>query len=274
MTPTANEPTDNTTVELEAGLARVTIDLAAGGRIAQIEVRGQPLLWPGPAPAIGWGSYPMAPWVGRVRNGRFDFGGTPYELTLNHVDEDGTEHSIHGTVFDAPWTLDHVNDSAAELHCELTPTAWPFGGTARQSITLTDTSVRCELSVESDGDPFPAAVGWHPWFLKPDHLDFRPTAMYRRDGIGLPAADLVEPVPGPWDDTFLNTEPVTLRYADRTIAAMVTVTSDCDHWVVYDQPTFATCVEPQSGPPDALTMQPRLVTSEEPLRRWMQISWD
>ena len=92
--------------ELRAGDASVTIDLLAGGRIAQIEVSGQPLLWAGPAPAIGWGSYPMAPWVGRIRNGRFDVDGTSYQLALNHIDDDGSQHAIHGTVFDTPWRLD------------------------------------------------------------------------------------------------------------------------------------------------------------------------
>jgi aldose 1-epimerase len=261
------------TTELSAGDVRVSIDLAAGGRIAQIDVAGQPLLWAGPAAAIGWGSYPMAPWVGRLRHGRFEFGGTAHQLALNHTDDDGTSHAIHGTVFDAAWTLDRSDVTTARLHCTLSAAGWPFGGTARQSISLTESSVRCELSVETDDRPFPAAVGWHPWFRKPDRLSFHPTAMYQRGGIGLPTAELVAPASGPWDDTFLNTRPVGLHYGDRTIASTVTVTSDCDHWVVYDQPSFATCVEPQSGPPDALTMRPRLVTADAALDRWMEIAW-
>ena len=30
------------------------------------------------------------------------------------------------------------------------------------------------------------------------------------------------------------------------------MTSTCDHVVLYDQPRHAICVEPQTGPPDAL----------------------
>jgi aldose 1-epimerase len=261
------------TAELRAGNAVVTIDVDRGGRLAQIEVGGQPLLWNAPGPAIGWGSYPMAPWVGRVRNGRFTFDGVDHELAINHTDDDGTSHAIHGTVFDTTWTVDQTDTTTATLHADLGRHGWPFGGVARQTIALDASGVRCQLSVESSRQPFPAAIGWHPWFLKPGRLDFRPAAMFRRDGIGLPTADLVEPVTGPWDDTFLNTEPVSLHYPDRVAASTVTVTSDCDHWVVYDQPTYATCVEPQSGPPDALTMQPRLVTTSTPLRRWMRITW-
>src|SRR6187402_2841826 len=117
----ASQPMERSpeTTELRAGDVRVTIDLEAGGRIAQIDVAGQPLLWAGPAAAIGWGSYPMAPWVGRLRHGRFEFGGTTYHLALNHTDDEGTSHAIHGTVFDAAWTLDRSDDTTAHLHCTL-----------------------------------------------------------------------------------------------------------------------------------------------------------
>jgi aldose 1-epimerase len=265
------QPSSGTT-ELRARGVRVVIDVEMGGRIAQIEVDGQPLLWTRPAAAVGWGSYPMAPWAGRLRGGRFEFAGAAHQLDLNHVDEDGTRHAIHGTVFASPWTVDDGDHTTIRLHSPLQRSGWPFGGVARQTITATGSSVRCELSVESTGDAFPAAIGWHPWFLEPDRLTFTPSEMYRRDGIGLPTAELVDPLPGPWDDTFLNTDPVVLHY-DRSAASTVAVSSDCDHWVVYDQPAYATCVEPQSGPPDALSMRPELVTPGTPLHRWMDISW-
>ena len=88
------------------------------------------------AGAIGWGSYPMAPWAGRLRDGRFAFDGTTHQLPLNHTDEDGTRHAIHGTVFDAEWTVDEVGPDAITLHCPLdTVPGWPFAGTARQTIS-------------------------------------------------------------------------------------------------------------------------------------------
>ena len=56
-------------------------------------------------------------------------------------------------------------------------------------------------------------------------------------------------------------------------AATVRVESGCDHWVVFDVPTEATCVEPQSGPPDAFNLTPHVVTPETPLTRSATISW-
>jgi aldose 1-epimerase len=116
-------------------------------------------------------------------------------------------------------------------------------------------------------------VGWHPWFVKPDRLDFSPTAMYVRDDIGLPTGELIEPPSGRWDDCFINERPVVMHY-ERLVAPAITVASeDCDHWVVYDMPDATTCVEPQSGPPDAATIRPEVVASGRPLRHTMTIGW-
>lgn len=272
-------------IELRSGDVVVTIEPGAGGRIGQIAVGPQPLLCDDrSAGAIGWGSYPMAPWAGRLRDGRFTFAGTTHQLALNHTDEDGTRHAIHGTVFDAQWTVEAVGADAITLRCPLDAAVlWPFGGTARQTISVDHDRLTCELRVEADGDPFPASIGWHPWFRKPDRLTFEPDGMYERGDIGLPRATLVPPVAGPWDDCFVNHKPVTLHYDARerdardrdarSAATAVTVTSDCDHWVVYDQPAHATCVEPQSGPPDALNVAPVLVTPGHPLARTMTIAW-
>ena len=90
--------------------------------------------------------------------------------------------------------------------------------------------------------------------------------------IGLPTGELVGPSAPPWDDCFVNTAPVVLHY-HRDWVPRVTITSDCDHYVVYDEPTHATCVEPQSGPPDSPTIRPRLITPGHPLERSMTIGW-
>lgn len=236
--------------------------------------------------SLAWGSYPMAPWAGRIRHGRFRYRGTDHELRLNQQDGPDADperrHAMHGTVFDTAWRVDEQTETSATMSCSLTQpgSGWALGGTARQTIEILDGQVRCDLSIETDhasdasgaDRPFLGEIGWHPWFRKPASVTFHPDAMYERDAIGLPTGHLVEPSTGPWDDCFVNTSPVTLHY-ERDIAPDVTVSSDCDHWVVYDEPAHATCVEPQSGPPDAFTIRPRLVTAHHPLRRTMNISW-
>jgi aldose 1-epimerase len=272
-------PTIDVPVVLHSGEATAMLHPAAGGRIGQIEVAGQRLLVDVPATdahPTSWGSFPMAPWVGRIRRGQFEFDGTQHQLELNHVDGDGgtaRTHSIHGTVFTRSWTIDEQSDTTIAMSCRLAGALdWPFGGSAHQHVELRADRLRCELWLDADDDVFPAEIGWHPWFRKPDRLDITPTAMYRRDEFGLPTGELVEPSAGPWDDCFVNVDAVRLTY-DRVAAPTVTVAADCDHWVIFDEPTEATCVEPQSGPPDAFNLGAHLVTPSNPLRRTMTIAW-
>jgi len=266
-------------VHLSAGDVSVIVAPTAGGRIGQISVAGEPLLVDMAADnghPMAWGSFPMAPWVGRIRAGRFAFDGIDHQLEMNHVDANGGPghaHSIHGTTFTRSWSIVDQTTTAIGMWCSLAGALdWPFGGTAHQRIEVGGERVRCELWIDSNDGRFPAELGWHPWFRKPDRLEFSPTQMYERDEFGLPTGELVEPREGPWDDCFINTEPVVLHY-DRTVAPEVTVTADCDHWVVYDRPSDATCAEPQSGPPDAFNLRPNIVAPGSPLVRTMTIAW-
>src|SRR3546814_16474811 len=71
-----------------------------------------------------------------------------------------------------------------------------------------------------------------------------------RDSDGLPLGPLDPPPPhGPWDDCFTGlTWPIGLTWPG---ALSLSLTSTCDHVVLYDQQPHAICVEPQSGPPAA-----------------------
>jgi len=289
-------PRSDTAVPLDVPVEMtVDVDVAHGGRIAQIMVGGTPLLVDPPTvadladqsiEAVHWGSYPMAPWAGRVRGGRFRYFDTEHELRRNQDDSgtgaSGRQHAMHGTVLDVSWTVDEQHAGALAMSCPLDQpgAGWPFGGVAHQRIEVSASQLRCDLSVtvghdanaQAEVSSFPAEIGWHPWWRKPASLTFHPDAMYERDRVGLPTGQLVAPTAGPWDDCFVNTAPVTLHY-DRDEVREVTLSSDCDHWVVYDEPEHATCVEPQSGPPNAFNLRPQIVTGTHPLRRTMIVSW-
>jgi aldose 1-epimerase len=281
VTTSSPDPTEPTVA--------VDVDLANGGRLAQITVSDLPLLTDVPdslnpdVDTFGWGSYPMAPWAGRLRGGRFRWFNADHRLRLNH-DDSGVgaadhQHAMHGTVLDAAWIIDEQTESTVTISCPLDQpdSGWTLGGVAHQRIEVFDRQLRCDLSVTVSAHsdhalPFPAEIGWHPWWRKPDSLSFHPDAMYERDTVGLPTGQLVAPSAPPWDDCFVNTAPVTLHY-DRPLVPNVTLSSDCDHWVVYDHPRRATCVEPQSGPPNAFNMRSQIVTATRPLRRTMTVGW-
>lgn len=260
-------------IELRVGGAGCTVSPEDGGRVAQLTIDGHQLLvaehHDGAADAVAWGSYPMAPWAGRVRDGQFEFDGNTYQLEINHA-----PHAIHGTVFTAAWSVNELDERSVTMSCALGD-HWPFGGVAHQRIELLADRVVCRLGVTADDLAMPAQVGWHPWFVKPDAATVSFARMYRRDDTHIPTGELIPTPIGPWDDCFVEMlEPVGLRWGE--LAA--NVASDCSCWVVFDQLAHATCVEPQSGPPNGFNqagVAGAFVRLEpgQTLERTMTITW-
>ena len=73
-------PDGASTLVLEAGDARATILPGDGGRIGSLVVGDHELLVTGDPDRMRWGSYPMAPFAGRIRHGRFTFRGIEHRL--------------------------------------------------------------------------------------------------------------------------------------------------------------------------------------------------
>jgi aldose 1-epimerase len=253
-------------IELRAGTAVCTVSPTEGGRVATLNTGSTDLIvGPDPSlPATGWGSFPMVPWAGRIRNGRFTFDGVEYSMPINFA-----PHAIHGTGFEQSWDVAASDATSVALTCRL---QWELGGESEQLIQLTDQSLTCTLAVRAGDRPMPCSLGWHPWFVKPEHVDLRFERMYLRDDDYITDGRFVSPPPPPpWDDCFagpLATPRLRIGGVD------VSISSECDYWVVYDMPAYATCVEPQTALPDAFNSDgaARLEPGDE-LRRTMTITW-
>ena len=248
---------------LSAGEATVRLD-PHGGRLASLTVGGDDLLTDN-------GSFVMAPWAGRTGHGRFTFGGVRYWLP---VADEHAPHAIHGTVRDRPWEVLEAGPAHARLGIDLGPD-WPWEGWCEQVVTLEPASVTLTIRVTSGRDPFPAIVGWHPWFRRPKAIGFTAHSMLQRGPDHLPTGLRVPPrLPGnrPLDDCFEGVAwPITLRWPERALEIRAT---GCRFAVVYDEQPQATCIEPQTGPPNGLaTAEATIVTPEQPLEASTTWSW-
>lgn len=240
---------------LRAGDVHLTIDPAHGARFTSLVVDGQELLVTEGYGPMRWGCYPMAPFAGRIRDGRFSFRGVDHELPRNLP-----PHAIHGTVFERPWDV----IGPGELAIDLGP-SWPFAGRVIQRVDLTEHGLDATLTLLAD-EPMPVSMGWHPWFRghltgaperptsasPPVELAFDATIMLERGADGLPTGRLSVPGPHPWDDCFTG-----LRSAPRVTwpgILELELTSTADYWVVYDEPVEGICVEPQTAPPDVVNL--------------------
>ena len=235
---------------LERDDVRLTVDADAGGRIASLVVDGHELLVTEGHGPIWWGCYPMAPFAGRIRDGRFRFRGRGYQLPVTMP-----PNAIHGTVLDRPWdvsaaTLDRI-DLAVDLGRD-----WPFRGRAVQVIALVPGGLEATLEVQAR-DTMPVVLGWHPWFRRSidgaaAQLEFEAGQMYVRGPDGLPTGAVTPPTPRPWDDAFSDiVSPPRLIWPG---VLSVELRSTAPFWVVFDERDDAICVEPQTAPPDAFNL--------------------
>jgi aldose 1-epimerase len=267
-----------TQVRLEAGDTSAVVDPAAGGRLASLVVGPHELLVQHGADVFHWGSFPMAPWVGRLRDGRFRFGDEVPHLPLN-----AGRHALHGLVTERPWTVTAADHRFASLTVGLGNDAadpWPWPCRVDQVVSLSADRIDFRLEVHAE-EPMPADIGWHPWFTRtlsragrpvPVELGVSGGRIYLNDDDGLPSGELGPPPPRPWDYCFVELEQApTVRWAGLL---ELTVDSDCDHWVIYDMESAGICVEPWTGPPNSLNGPTRhVVTPERPLIATMSWTW-
>ncbi|MDR3545497.1 MAG: hypothetical protein P4L30_07025 [Candidatus Limnocylindrales bacterium] len=267
-------------VVLRAGPAEATVDPGAGGRIAALSIGGWDVLVTRGHGPLAWGAYPMVPWAGRLRDGLLHWDGAEHALPTNLL----PPHAIHGTLVEAAWeTLAPVGATAATLLRAPLGAAWPFGGHAVHGVTLTADSLTLRLEVHADARPFPAIVGWHPWFRRtldgpagaesgPVELVLRAGGMLLRGEDGLPTGAVGPVPPGPWDDCFVDvTSPPLVRWPGTLEIA---IESDAAYWVVYTENPDGVCVEPQTGPPNGLnTGDCALVEPGRPLIASMTLRW-
>jgi aldose 1-epimerase len=259
-------------ITLTKGDAHLHLDLDSGGRATRLGIGDLDVLArPDTASPFHWGSFVMAPWAGRIRDGRFSVDGQPHQLAVNWP-----PHAIHGTVADRPWWCVEHTETEAVIDCPLDD-RWPWRGYVRQRISLDEDAARFRIEVHADDTPFPAAAGWHPWFARQlargESLELAVTAeaILERDDVHIPTGERRPIPPQPWDDCFDRVSwPVTLTWPD---ALELDVSGDTRYGVIFTEPDDAVCVEPQTGPPDALNLEPALVTPGSPLTAEMTWRW-
>jgi aldose 1-epimerase len=143
------------------------------------------------------GSFPLAPWCNRIRNGRCGYGAIPIELPPNFKD---SPHTIHGTSWQRPWEVESASESDASLTQEHRPAEgsrdWPYAFDARQTFKLDERGLSVEIALTNrSAHPMPAGIGHHPYFPHPrgTRLTTRVDAMWDSDADLLPTG-LTQPV--------------------------------------------------------------------------------
>jgi galactose mutarotase-like enzyme len=253
-------------VELRAGPNRVVLDPRRGGRVSSWTIDGEELLVGPPDEvdtSIHWGCFLMAPWPGRLAGGRFDWRGREVRLRRTHG-----RHAIHGLTWNRPWEVEASSPAEATLAIELPRDEWPMGSRVRQRTTVTPTGVRLEAEVEATGEPMPAALGWHPWFLRRGDPRLRVDAAAYQLTSGMIPTGESAPVAGRTDlrgGPRLGRRRLDIAYVEAHSPAVITwpdlelaiAFAPAPAPLVVYTPPDSFCVEPLTAPPNALSLPAR-----------------
>lgn len=257
-------------MQLVAEGCAATFDPTDGGRLTSFCIGDHELLVSHGSDIYHWGSFVLAPWVGRLRNAHLEYDGSQTSFTSN-----SGPHALHGLVTDQPWQITGDGEMSIEIG---EPWPWPCRVVQRTELHAGCAMFRIEVHPRA---AMPVAVGWHPWFVRrlegtpassELELDVEPQLMWANDKTGLPSGELTAPVPKPWDYCFrdLQADPVVRWPGELEL----TLSSDCEDWVVYDMEKVGVCVEPWTAPPNSLNMpNPRIVTPDAPLVTTMTWTW-
>jgi aldose 1-epimerase len=114
-----------------------------------------------PSPAAP-ASFPMVPFVNRIRGGVFSFRGRTVTLARNMPPDPSP---LHGQGWLASWTVERLDSDSAELVYRHAPGEWPWAYAARQTFVLDETGLSLGLSCTNLSEaPMPCGLGQHPFF--------------------------------------------------------------------------------------------------------------
>lgn len=111
--------------------------------------------------SLGASCFPLIPYGGRLRDGRFTLEGRSFQLPLNAPPE---RHSSHGDGWTRSWSLTHLDRHSAAMTLDADDGA-PFRYRCVQLIVVKEERLSVELSVCNLSDHrIPMGFGLHPYF--------------------------------------------------------------------------------------------------------------
>ena len=107
-------------------------------------------------------SFPLVPYVNRIRDGRFSFRGREVTLQPNMA---GDPSPLHGQGWLGSWSVEQRDQTSAVLGFRHEAGEWPWAYEARQEFALDERGLSLSLSCRnSSSEAMPCGLGQHPYF--------------------------------------------------------------------------------------------------------------
>ncbi len=133
-----------------------------GATLLQVVVQSRPVL-AGPEtvePMLGHHGAVLAPWPGRVADGRYEFEGVEH-----HLERGADGHALHGLVFDRTWTVWRRGSRAVTFETTIVDEpGYPGVVWLRVEYSLVRRGIRCTAQWHNLGaHAIPFGIGFHPY---------------------------------------------------------------------------------------------------------------
>ena len=205
---------------LRAGSLELVLSPSTGGAISRLDLigEGEPVevlrqCNSAPENVLAAASFPLVPFVNRVRGGSFTFRGREVRLSPNMK---GDPSPLHGQGWRNPWQVESAGETEALLRFVHEPGEWPWKYEARQHFRLGPDGLQLRLDCRNlSNEPMPCGLGYHPYFnCGPDtRIDTRVTHVWTIDENVLPVEKV--PATGRFD---LSNRPVCGQDLDHGFA--------------------------------------------------------
>ncbi len=105
----------------------------------------------------------LIPWPNRIRDGRYEFGGSEHQTPLSEPEHN---NAIHGLVRWANWQLDQLGPDSVKATYVLHPqVGYPFTLGLEVVYSLSGSGLRVAMAATNLGsEPLPYGAGQHPYF--------------------------------------------------------------------------------------------------------------
>lgn len=266
-------------VHIAAGSYSATL-ASAGATLVALTHAGRDLVLPfDPAREIGAGyrGRTLAPWPGRITDGRYAVDGVTYELPVN---ERATGAALHGLVSWLPWTVESATASRARFELDLPASpGYPFDLVLAVDYEVDAGGLRVRVTATNHGDAAaPVGLSAHPYLTCGVGLDgctldlpaasvltvddrLRPGPLTDAAGAGLAFVDA--PLAGRSADHAFTGLPAHWRVTLAGAGRAVWLASDAPWVQVFtadgELGRAGLAVEPMTCPPDAFNADPASV---------------
>jgi len=156
-------------VRLNAGLLSLELSPSIGGAISAFDWSGEggarSILRKCHSPlekVLDACSFPLVPFVNRIRGGHFTFRDREVRLAPNMA---GDPSPLHGQGWLGAWNVDEQTEATARLSFSHSAGEWPWHYDAEQSFELDERGLSVSLSCRNTSrDAMPCGLGQHPYF--------------------------------------------------------------------------------------------------------------